>query len=129
MPLVRISLIKGKPAAHIRAIADGVHQALTDTFGVPADDRFQLIDQHERDTFLYDADYLGVHRTDDLVMITILASNWRDTAQKQALYRAIAENLTRAPGLRPEDVMVVLAPNQRDDWSFGNGLASYITPA
>jgi hypothetical protein len=28
--------------------------------------------------------------------------------------------------LRPEDVQVNLTPNQREDWSFGNGLASYV---
>jgi hypothetical protein len=30
---------------------------------VPPDDRLQLIDQHEPDEFIYDPDYLGVHRT------------------------------------------------------------------
>jgi hypothetical protein len=29
--------------------------------------------------------------------------------------------------LRPEDVQVILSPNTREDWSFGNGLASYVT--
>ena len=45
MPLVSISLLKGKSREHIRAVADGVHQALVETYGVPIDDRFQLIHQ------------------------------------------------------------------------------------
>ncbi|MET3668006.1 tautomerase family protein [Caulobacter sp. 1776] len=126
MPLVRISLLKGKPPEYLRAIADGVHAALVETFAVPPDDRFQLIDQHEPGTFIYDPDYLGVHRTDDLVMVQIAASATRDTAAKQALYKAIVERLTRDPGLRPEDVMIAIIPNQREDWSFGHGLASYV---
>ncbi|MDE3750195.1 tautomerase family protein [Methylobacterium radiotolerans] len=126
MPLVRISLIKGKSSEHIRALSDGVHRGLRDAYGVPADDRFHLIHQHAPDELIYDSDYLGLHRTDDVVIINIVAGNWRDTAQKKALYRAITDNLVADPGLRPEDVLIVLSPNARDEWSFGNGLASYV---
>lgn len=126
MPLVRISLLKGKPKEHIRAISDGIHQALIETFNIPPADRFQLIHQYEREEFIYDADYLGIHRTDDVVFIHIVASNWRNTEAKKALYQAIADRLTESPGLRREDVQVILSPNAREDWSFGNGLASYI---
>ncbi|MDB6101737.1 MAG: 4-oxalocrotonate tautomerase [Gammaproteobacteria bacterium] len=125
MPLVRIALLKGKSAAHIRAIADGVHQALVDTYGVPADDRFQLIQQHEPDELIYDPDYLGIRRTNDVVFINITASEGRDLATKKALYRAIAARLATEPGLRPEDVQIVISPNKREDWSFGLGSASY----
>jgi phenylpyruvate tautomerase PptA (4-oxalocrotonate tautomerase family) len=126
MPLVRISLLKGKSPAHIRAIADGVHEALVEAFSIPPDDRFQLIHQHERDELIYDPDYLGVHRSDDVVFIQIVAGNWRETPQKQALYKAIADRLVERPGLRREDVQIILTPNQRDEWSFGNGVAQYV---
>jgi phenylpyruvate tautomerase PptA (4-oxalocrotonate tautomerase family) len=126
MPLVRISLLRGKSKEHIRAISDGVHQALIDAYRIPPEDRFQLIHQHEPEEFVYDADYLGIHRTSDVVFIHIVAGNWRDTATKKALYKAIADRLTASPGLRREDVQVILSPNARDEWSFGNGLASYV---
>ncbi|WP_407149509.1 tautomerase family protein [Bradyrhizobium sp. ORS 86] len=126
MPLVTISLLKGKSKDHIRAISDGVHQALIDTYNVPPGDRFQFIRQYEPEEFIYDPDYLDIHRTDDVVFIHIVAGNWRDTATKKALYKAIADRLTEKPGLRREDVQVILSPNARDEWSFGNGLASYL---
>jgi phenylpyruvate tautomerase PptA (4-oxalocrotonate tautomerase family) len=129
MPLVHISLLKGKSREHIRAIADGVHEALVETFTVPPDDRFQLIRQYERDDFIYDSGYLGVERSDDLVFIHITASDWRDTATKQALYEALVAKLAASPGLRPDDVMIALAPNRRDDWSFGRGIAQYVEQA
>jgi phenylpyruvate tautomerase PptA (4-oxalocrotonate tautomerase family) len=129
MPLIHISLLKGKSPAHIRAISDGVHQALIEAYNVPADDRFQLIHQYERDAFIYDANYLGIHRTDDVVFIHIFAGNWRDTATKKALYKAIADRLAENPGLRREDVQVILSSNERDEWSFGNGIASYVKDA
>jgi phenylpyruvate tautomerase PptA (4-oxalocrotonate tautomerase family) len=126
MPLIRISLIKGKSPAYIRAIADSVHQGLIEAYNIPADDRFQIIQQHDRDELIYDADYLGIHRTDDIVIVTIIAGDWRDTIKKKALYKAITDNLGKSPGVRSENVMIVLSPNQRDEWSFGNGLASYV---
>ncbi|HLI13903.1 MAG TPA: tautomerase family protein [Alphaproteobacteria bacterium] len=126
MPLARISLRKGKSPAYIRAIADGVHEALVETYNVPPDDRFQLIHQHGPEEMIYDADYLGVHRSADVVFIHLTAGNWRDTGTKQALYKRIAEKLAKKPGLRPEDVQVILNPNARDEWSFGNGVASYV---
>lgn len=126
MPLVRLSLLRGKPPAYIRAILDGVHNALVEAYNVPAADRFQFVHQHEPGDFVYDADYLGIHRTDNVVFIHIVAGNWRDTETKKALYKAIARNLAADPGLRLEDVQIILSPNDRDDWSFGNGLASYV---
>jgi phenylpyruvate tautomerase PptA (4-oxalocrotonate tautomerase family) len=118
MPLVRISLLKGKSNDQIRAIADNVHQALNETFEVPADDRFQFVDQYEPEEFIDDPNYLGIRRSKDVVFINITFSNWRDTAAKQWLYKRLAELLSANAGLRPEDVQVVLSPNTREDWSF-----------
>lgn len=129
MPLVRISLLRGKSPAHIGAISDGIQRALVETYETPKDDRFQIVQQHDRGDFIFDADYLGIHRTEDLVMIHIVASDWRDLPKKKALYRAITDNLVKDPGLRPEDVIVVLSPNGREDWCFGNGLATYVADA
>jgi len=126
MPLVHISLLKGKSREHIRAISDGVHQSLIEAFNIPPDDRFQLIHQHEPDDFIYDTDYLGIHRSPDVVFIHITAGNWRNTATKKALYKAVADRLAQSPGLRREDVQVILSSNERDEWSFGNGVASYM---
>lgn len=129
MPLVRISLLKGKSPAQLRAIADGVHEALVETYNVPLKDRFQIIEQRESTEMIYDRDYLDIERTDDIVFVHIVAGRWRDTATKQALYAAIAKKLSADPGLRPQDVQVIISSNDKDDWSFGNGVASYIPNA
>ncbi len=126
MPLIRIDLKRGKSADYIRQMADGVHQALVETFSVPHDDRFQIITQHESQEIIFDENYLGVRRTDDIVFIHIIAGKWRDTNTKKRFYKRAAELLSQQPGLRPEDVQVIISPNDRDDWSFGNGLASYV---
>ena len=38
----------------------------------------------------------------------------------------MVDRLAEKPGIRPEDVQIILSLNDRDDWSFGNGLASYL---
>ena len=84
MPLVRIELMRGKPDAHRRAISDAVHQALT-SIGVPQDDRFQIIAEHDPANFVFASSYLGLEHTADLVMIQITLNEGRTTLQKQAL--------------------------------------------
>ncbi|KAA0072684.1 tautomerase family protein [Tardiphaga sp. P9-11] len=126
MPLVRISLKRGKPAAYRKAIADSVYQAMIETFGVPENDRFIVTHQHDDDDFSYSPDYLGIQRTDDLVLIQLTVSNTRGVEQKQKLYRGIVDRLTASPGLRPEDVFINLVEVLPENWSFGNGVAQYV---
>jgi phenylpyruvate tautomerase PptA (4-oxalocrotonate tautomerase family) len=126
MPLVRISLIKGKSPAYVRSVADAAHRALHETYQVPADDRFQVIEELDQDALIYGTDYLGVHRTDDIVIIHVFAGNWRDTSTKQAFYQRTVALLAEAVGIRPEDVQIVITSNERADWSFGKGVASYV---
>ncbi len=126
MPLTRISLRRGKPHEHLAGLADGVYDALREVFDVPEGDRFAVIHQHDPQGFVYDLHYLGVPRSDDLVIIEITCNDTRTTKQKQALYRAVAENLSRRPGLRPEDVMIVLVEVKAENWSFGRGEAQYV---
>ena len=47
------------------------------------------------------------------------------TAQKQALFKAIAEGIHAATGLGVGDVFVSLLEVKRENWSFGNGVAQY----
>ena len=127
MPLVRVSLRRGKPAAYRKAIVVGVYDAMRATFDVPEEDRFMVISEHDEADFSYSASYLGIARTDDLVLIQITANNTRPLARKKALYRAIAENLSKNPGMRPEDVFINLVEVLPENWSFGNGIAQYAT--
>ena len=125
MPLVRVSMRRGKPATYRKAILEGLYQAMRETFNVPEGDRFMILTEHDQDDFVYDPDYLGIQRSDALVYIQLTISNTRPTAQKQELYRRIAEKLTANPGLRPEDIFINLVEVLPENWSFGNGEAQY----
>jgi 4-oxalocrotonate tautomerase len=125
MPLVRISLREGKTEAYRKAVADGVHRALVEAMDAPAQDRFQVITEHPASGLIYDPAYLGIQRTDDIVMVQITLSTGRKLAQKRKLFKRMAELLEENPGLRPQDLMVSLVEVAWENWSFGNGDAQY----
>jgi 4-oxalocrotonate tautomerase len=124
MPLVRIDVRKGKDVAYRQEIGRVVYEALVGV-GAPKDDRFQVISECDTDNFLFDPDYIGIHRTNDLVTIQITCNEGRNPGQKKALYKAIADGLHSAVGLRREDVLINLVEVKKENWSFGNGIAQY----
>jgi 4-oxalocrotonate tautomerase len=125
MPLVRVSLRQGQSPSDIAAIGEAIHQAMIETINVPADDRFQIITEHPAGGLIYDPGYLGIARTDRVLLIQITLNAGRTLDQKRALYRTIAEKLQTNPGIRKEDVLINLTEVSKENWSFGNGVASY----
>lgn len=125
MPLVRISVREGKPAAYRLAIGQSVHQAMVETINVPAADRFQVITEHPPEGMIYDPAYLGIERTDEVVFVQITLNAGRSTGQKRALYARITELLAETLGVRPQDVLISLVEVSRENWSFGKGEAQY----
>ncbi|MCG2585606.1 tautomerase family protein [Massilia sp. TS11] len=124
MPYVRISLLKGKSPAFLRALSESVHQALVDSFDVPPDDRFQVIQQCEPHELVFDRHYMGGPRTDDFVLLHVTAGRSRSAQTKRAFYRRLTELLSTAPGIAPRDVMVVIETTEPIDWSFAHGIAA-----
>ena len=129
MPLARIDLRRGKPPVYRKANCDGVYRALRETFNVPENDRFLVVNEHDADNFIHAENYLGLVYSDDLVIIQITVSDTRTTTTKQVLFARIASLLAENPGLRKEDVFINLVECKTENWSFGNGVAQYVTAA
>ena len=127
MPLIHISMRTGRSAATRDAICDSVHRAMHETFDVPDDNEFIAITEHEAANFRYSESYLGIERSDDVVMIQITANDTRTLAQKKALFQRTADLLVERAGLRPQDVFINLVEVRKENWSLGNGLAQYAT--
>ena len=70
MPLVRVSLRERTSPAYRAAVGEAIHQAMIETINVPKDDRFQIITEHSAGGLVYDPSYLGISRTDKIVMPT-----------------------------------------------------------
>jgi phenylpyruvate tautomerase PptA (4-oxalocrotonate tautomerase family) len=125
MPLVRIDLQKGKDANYRRRAGEIVYEAMVTTTGVPKQDHFQVIGEHSAENLVFDPDYLGIHRTGDLIMVQIFFNEGRSVEQKKALYKAIADGLSAELKVRREDVFITLVEVKKENWSFGNGVAQY----
>lgn len=124
MPLIHISMRAGKPEAYRQAIFDSLYRAMREALGVPEDDQFMTITEHDGANFRYGHAF-GVKRSDDLVYIQITVFDQRTTEQKRALFRRIAQLLGDKPGIRPEDVFVNVLASAKENWSVGHGLAQF----
>jgi len=127
MPLVRITLRKGKSPEFLRDAANAVHEALVAQANVPADDRFQVIHEVPHDHLIAHPTYAGVERSEGLIVIEITLNAGRTVEVKRALYADIAARLQRAVDVRPDDVLVSLVEVTKENWSFGKGIATYAT--
>jgi 4-oxalocrotonate tautomerase len=121
MPLVRVSLRKGTSEDYRRAIGKAVNRSLLEAANVPEGDEFQIISEHDPSGLIYDADYLNIHRDDDVVFIQITLNEGRSVEIKRALYAQIAQLLAENPGIRKENIFVSLIEVPKQNWSFGNG--------
>jgi phenylpyruvate tautomerase PptA (4-oxalocrotonate tautomerase family) len=127
MPLVRIDLLEGKSQEYRQKVGEIVYQTLLDVLSVPEHDRFQVITEHSKSGLSFDRDYLGVHRSDDCIFLQITLNSGRSVELKQRFYKAIADGLHVGVKLRREDVFVNLVEVPKENWSFGDGEAQYVS--
>lgn len=124
MPFTRISLLAGKSPDYLAAISDSLDRALVQCFEVPQADRFAAIHQHQPGELVFDRQYRGGPRSDDYVLFHVTTGKVRSDETKRRFYRRLVQCLADAPGIRPEDVMVVIADSTIEDWSFGFGISA-----
>jgi phenylpyruvate tautomerase PptA (4-oxalocrotonate tautomerase family) len=96
------------------------------TLNSPREDRFQIITTHG-DDLVYSPDYLGIQRSDEIVIVQIMIFPGKPVELKQKLVSSIAQQLHFSVGIRLEDVMVILHEVAKENWSFGNGVAQHVT--
>jgi 4-oxalocrotonate tautomerase len=125
MPLVRVDLPRGKSADSKRAIGDVIFAAMRATLNVPEGDRFQIFAEHGPEDLSIDPNYLNIARSPEALIVQVTLSEGRTIEQKRTFYKALADGLQAAIGLRREDVFINLVEVKKENWSFGNGEAPY----
>lgn len=128
MPLVTITLRKGRPADFLVKVGNAIHAALVAQAKIPEADRFQIF--HEVDDWHIDADsnFAGgtpVERSADVLIIQITLNAGRTDEIKSALYAEIASRLGTEAGVRPDDVFVNLIEVAKQNWSMASGVMTY----
>jgi phenylpyruvate tautomerase PptA (4-oxalocrotonate tautomerase family) len=126
MPLLKFDLIEGRDEQEITALLDAAHRAVLAAFKVPQRDRYQIVTEHKPYHFMIQDTGLNIERTRSLVVLTVVTSP-RSTASKQAFYAELTRELEESCGIAPSDVIVSIVGNTTADWSFGNGVAQYVT--
>lgn len=125
MPLVRIDLPDTFSPEQARRAGDAAHQALVDTMGVPADDRFQILARQPAGAIVCTPEYLGVRHTARALFVQVTLAPGRTLQQKRAFYARTAADVAAALEMSPSDVVIGLVETLRENWSFGEGVAHY----
>jgi phenylpyruvate tautomerase PptA (4-oxalocrotonate tautomerase family) len=122
MPLVTITLHKGRTAQEKRVIADAIHDALVQS-GIPQQDRFQRFIELNADDFIYDLTYpsLSEARSEKFIIVEILLSVGRSVKVKKELLKQLISNLEQCASISARDVMVVFKETQWENWAFAHG--------
>ena len=121
MPLFTVTLRAGRSADEIDGLSAAIHAASV-AAGYPADDQFQRFLPCEPGHLRVDPRYPGLPkaRTERALIIEVLVSSGTATERKQALVKALVEQLALA-GTDPNDVMVFFLETDRASGSFGGG--------
>lgn len=126
MPLLRFHLIDGRTEAELKTLLDATHRTVLAAFKVPERDRYQIVHEHKRAHMIIEDTGLGLERSDKAVLLQV-TSRPRKKEEKEAFYRILCEELERACGIAPADVVVSIVENSDEDWSFGMGRAQFLT--
>jgi phenylpyruvate tautomerase PptA (4-oxalocrotonate tautomerase family) len=121
MPFIRTNIPHGTPAAERDAIVQGIHDALVDSIGMPADELFNMVAEYLPGQFACSGSFNGVSRSERVVVVEVTLRRGRSDAMKRALYAAIARNLEAMAHVAPADVFIFMHENDYSDWSVGHG--------
>ena len=116
MPLVRITIRKGKSTEYKKALLDSVHAALVQAFKIPKQDRFQMLYELEKDCFEAPST-----KTDNVTVIEVSVFKCRSDGAKKQLYKAIVDNLAKNPGIKGDDITIVLHEPPLENWGIRGG--------
>lgn len=106
-----------------KAIANALNQSLVVALGIPPGDRFIVLSEHGDDELFMDPSFMGMSRSANAMIITVLIGAHRPFDDKKKLLTAIAQQLHECVGVAPDDVFVTLIPVPNENFSFGRGIA------
>jgi len=116
MPLVKVSLLKGKSKEEKKALSDAIHAALMEAFRIPENDRNQRIFEFEPENF-----DVPEGKTLNYTLIEITAFPGRSLDAKRKLYQTIVKNLNKLD-IQPNDLLIVLKEPPLDNWGVRGGI-------
>jgi phenylpyruvate tautomerase PptA (4-oxalocrotonate tautomerase family) len=128
MPLAKIHVVEGRyHEARIAKVSGAIQAALMSTLRVPADDFYQLIFELPKNRFLHTPSFVGMHYTDDLIILDLTFIQGRPRETRLALLKDINTRVAKAAGVSPDDIFITLNEVPGENVSFGRGEAQRAT--
>ena len=126
MPLLTFDLIEGRTEQEVKTLLDAAHRAVLRAFEVPERDRYQIVHENKAHHMVIEDTGLGLtpHAGSGG------GAGLYQPAQRGAessFFAILQEELAEHCGLSGDDLMVSIISNQKGDWSFGRGVAQYLT--
>jgi len=124
MPLAKIHVLEGRyDQNRIAKVSDAIQSALMDTLRVPPEDFYQLIFELPKNQFLHTPSFVGMHYTDDLIILDLTFIQGRPKDTRLALLKDINTRVAAAADVSPDDMMINLYEIPGENISFGQGEA------
>ena len=124
MPLAKIHVLEGRYDEDRLAMVSGAIQAaLMNTLRVPPEDFYQLIFELPKKRFLHTPSFVGMHYTDDLIILELSFIAGRSRDMRLALLKDVNARVAAAADVSPDDLMIVLQEGPGENFSFGRGEA------
>ena len=124
MPLAKIHVLEGRyDQNRIAKVSDAIQSALMDTLRVPPEDFYQLIFELPKNRFLHTPSFVGMHYTDDLIILDLTFIHGRPKDTRLALLKDINTRVAAAADVSPDDMMINLYEIPGENISFGQGEA------
>ena len=133
MPLAKIHVLEGRYDQNRMAkVSAAIQAALMNTLRVPAEDFYQLIFELPKSRFLHTPSFVGMHYTDDLIILDLTFIQGRPKETRLALLKDINTRVAAAAAVSPDDILISLYEVPGENISFGQGeaqRAKAVTPA
>ncbi|MCD6405917.1 MAG: tautomerase family protein [Planctomycetes bacterium] len=116
MPVVKISVRKGRGESGKRALLDAVAAALIEAIKVPDGHRISRVAEFEADDF-----QIPDSSADNFTLVEITLFPGRTAEAKRSLYQRIVANFEKL-GIAPADVHIILYEPPLENWGMRGGI-------
>ena len=119
MPLAKIHVLEGRyDQSRIAKVSGAIQSALMNTLRVPREDFFQLVFELPKNRFLHTPSFVGMHYSDDMIILEISFIQGRPKETRLALLKDINTRVAAAAGISPDDMMIALYEAPGENFSF-----------
>ena len=125
MPLITINIAEGMTEEAIDQLQKAIHACFMKAWGIPENGGFYMINEHKKSRMRINHSMWGINRSEQSPLLLQITSSPRSKELKVELFRVLAEELEKQ-GIQKEDLFISITPTQREDWSFGNGIAQLL---